>query len=342
MAIVLAEKRLAFLASTGVGKTTVVRHLLADPRLAAHLVVDIDFFFPKEVPQEEKEGLAVRLVLDKEVDVVFSVMTDPGLRTFLAERGFSFTVLSLPESEHRARLAKRSGKARRSLMGIEESVAAQRHLEGLGYETIDANRRVEEVARDVRRMLYGLGAGEKLAVLAAPGVGKATLSRRLRAQLAVIRDSRFKAKLILNSEPFLLRVPGVEKLGALEGEEWADGWRRAERRAVEATIGKKVDALFGLMSTSSQRAVLEENGFELVVLSLPDSLHRQRMERRFWERGKVVNIDASTRRQRKLEGLGYGAIDASRPADVVADEIVAKILSLNHSSEPAPSPVGPR
>jgi hypothetical protein len=137
-------------------------------------------------------------------------------------------------------------------------------------------------------------------------------------------------------------VPGVEKLGALKGEEWADGWRRAERRAVETTIGKKVDALFGLMSTSSQRAVLEENGFELVVLSLPDSLHRQRMERRFWERGKVVNIDASTRRQRKLEGLGYVAIDASRPADVVADEIVTKILSLNHSSEPAPSPVGPR
>jgi broad-specificity NMP kinase len=341
MAIVLAQRRFAFLASTGVGKTTVVRHLLADRRLAGHLVVDIDFFFPKEVPQEEKEERAVRLVLDKEVDVVFGVMTDPDLRALLAERGFSFTVLSLPEAAHRARLAKRTDQ-RRSLMGVEESIAAQRHLEGLGYETINAKRSVDELAQEVRRRIYRLGAGEKLAVIAAPGVGKATLSGRLRAQQAVIRDSRFKAKLILNSGPFIYRAPGAEKLGSLEGEEQADGWRRAELHAVKAAIDKKVDALFGLMSTGGHRAVLEENGFELVVLSLPDSLHRQRMERRFWERGKVVNIDASTRRQRKLESLGYTAIDASRPADVVADEIVAKILSRPHSSDPAPSPVGRR
>jgi hypothetical protein len=331
---------LAFLASTGVGKTTVVRHLLTDPRLAAHLIVDIDFFFPKEVPQREKEDRAVRLVLDKEVDVVFGVMSDPGLRAFLAERGFSFTVLSLPESVHRERLAKRAGKARQPFVGIEESLAVQRDLEGLGYEAIDANRTVNQLARDVRRRIYGLGAEERLAVLAAPGVGKASLSRRLRAQVGVIRDSRFKAKLILNSEPFLSRAPGIERLRALQGEERAESWRRAELHAVKAALGKRVDALFGLMSTSSQRAVLEENGFELVVLSLPDPLHRQRMERRFWERGKIVNIDASTRRQRKLEALGYGAIDASRPAKVVADEIVAKLLDVGHSSEPAPSPVG--
>jgi GNAT superfamily N-acetyltransferase len=56
----VAERRLAFLASTGVGKTTVVRHLLADPRLAAHLIVDIDFFFPRDVPQDERETRAVR------------------------------------------------------------------------------------------------------------------------------------------------------------------------------------------------------------------------------------------------------------------------------------------
>jgi hypothetical protein len=227
-------------------------------------------------------------------------------------------------------------------MGIEESLAVQRELEGLGYQVIDANRTVQQTARDVRRRIYGLGAGEKLAILAAPGVGKTSVSRRLRTQLAVIRDSRFKAKLILNSEPFLRRAPGIERLRALEGEERAVSWRQAELHAVKAVLGKRVDALFGLMSTGSQRAVLEENGFELVVLSLPDPLHRQRMERRFWERGKIVNIDASTRRQRKLEALGYGAIDASRPAKEVADEIVAKLLDLDHSSEPAPSPVGRR
>ena len=319
-----------------------VRHLLADPRLAAHLIVDIDFFFPKEVPQQEKEDRAVRLVLDKEVDVVFGVMSDPGLRAFLAERGFTFTVLALPESVHRERLAKRAGKARPPLLGVEESLAVQRELEGLGYETIDANRRVDQLARDVRRRIYGLGAQGRLAVLAAPGVGKTALSRRLRAQLAVIRDSRFKAKLILDSEPFLRRAPGIRRLSELDGEERAETWRRAELHAVKAVLAKRVDALFGLMSTGSQRAVLEERGFELVVLSLPDALHRQRMERRFWERGKIVNIDASTRRQRKLESLGYRAIDASRPADVVADEIVAQLLDRRHSNEPAPSPVGRR
>jgi adenylate kinase family enzyme len=338
----LAERRWAFLASTGVGKTTVVRHLLADHRLAARLIVDIDFFFPKEVPQKEKENRAVRLVLEKEVDVVFGVMADPGIRAFLSERGFKFAVLSLPESVHRARLADRTGKARPMRMSVEESVAAQHHLERLGYETINANRRVEDLAMDVRRRIYRLGAGEKLAILAAPGVGKATLCRRLRAQIALIRDSRFKSKLILNSEPFLRRAPGFHELGTLEGEERAEGLRRAELHAVKAAIGKKVDAVFGLMSTSDQRAVLEENGFDFVVLSLPESLHRQRMERRYWERGKVVNIEASTRRQRKLEALGYKVIDASRPADVVADEIVATILNSRHSRKPAPSPVGRR
>jgi hypothetical protein len=320
----------------------VVRHLLADPRLAANLIVDIDFFFPKEAPQQQKEDRAVRLVLDKEVDVVLGVMRDPGLRAFLAERGFTFTVLSLAEPVHRGRLAKRSGKPRQSLMGVEESLVVQRDLEGLGYETIDANRSVDELARDIRRRIYGLGPEERLAVLAAPGVGKATLSRRLRAQLGVIRDSRFKAKMILNSEPFLLRAPGIEGLRTLEGDERVECWRQAELHAVKAILAKRVDALFGLMSTSSQRAVLEESGFEFVVLSLPPRIHQQRMERRFWERGKVVNIAASMRRQRKLEALGYGAIDASSPADVVADEIVAKLLGPRHSSMPAPSPVGRR
>lgn len=319
-----------------------VRQLLADPRLAAHLIVDIDFFFPKEVPQEEKEDRAVGLVLEKEVDVVFGVMADPGIRAFLAERGFTFAVLSLPEPLHRARLATRAGKPRPSLMSAEESIAAQRHLEDLGYEMINANRRVEELAKDVRRRLYGLDAGERLAILAAPGVGKATLSRKLRAQVALIRDSRFKSKLILNSEPFLRQAPGIEDLGAMRGEERADARRRVELHAIRAAIEKKVDVLFGLMSTSDQRAVLEDNGFEFMVLSLPRSLHRKRMERRFWERGKVVNVEASIRRQRKLEALGFSAVDANRSPAVVADDIAAKILALRHSSEPAPSPVGRR
>jgi adenylate kinase family enzyme len=347
----LAERRLAFLGSTGVGKTTVVNHLVADPRLSAHLIVDIDFFFSKSIPQEQKEAHAIRTVLAKEVDVVFGVMTDADLRALLAERGFSFVVLSLPESEHRARLAKRVAERGGLPMSFEASIFAQRHLESLGYESVDANRPVEEIARDMRSRVVGLAPGRRLAVLGAPGVGKSTLCQRLRADLALMGDSSFKSKLILNSEPFLSRAVGAPMADATAGEAQVDGWRPAELHAVRAAMEKKVDVLFGLMRPSRHRALLEKNGFEFVVLTLPESLHRQRMERRFWERGKVVDIEGSIKRQRKLESLGYESIDASRPPDVVADDVVQRVLgpggpserrSAGHSSGAAPLPLGKR
>lgn len=340
-------RRLGILAASGVGKTTLIQHLREDPRLDQAVVVDIDSFLPLEMQYDRHklnsmqpprragywsraELHAVRSVLNKRLDVMFGVMSHPETREMLQANGFSFALLSLPESVHRERLA-----ARFSLDGgtpsavieqkIEEGVEIQRRLATLGYDEIDASRDVERTARNIARVMPKRDEERRLAILAAPGVGKTTLHRFLRTYPRVNRDPKLKTQLIADAASFLpdsalngQRTPGETDVQLDQG---------TELYAVNAAMNKRVDVVFGLMNDEKPRALLSKRGFTFVVLSLPEALHLERIEARFKERGKVIDVKASIHGQRHLEGLGYDLIDASREVDEVARDIATKMLA---------------
>jgi hypothetical protein len=343
-------RRLGILAASGVGKTTLIQRLREDPRLDQAFIADIDSFLPLEMQYDRHklnalnpprragywnraELFAVRSVLNKRLDVMFGVMGDAEMRDMLHANGFSFAVLSLPESVHRERLGARlaeDGEAVASMktieQSVEESIETQKRLEGLGYDTIDASRDIEKTARNIARVMPQRDEERRLAILGAPGVGKTTLHRFLRTYSRVNRDPKLKTQLIADAASFLpdSRPDGSE---TLDEAERAQLDRRAELYAVSTAMGKRVDVVFGLMNDEKPRALLSKRGFTFAVLSLPESLHLERIEARFKERGKVIDVEASIHGQRHLEGLGYDLIDASRGVDDVAREIAAKILA---------------
>jgi hypothetical protein len=281
------------------------------------------------------ELFAVRSVLNKKLDVMFGVMSDADTRDLLGANGFSFAVLSVPESVHRERLDARfsldgegaAGGAEKIEEKIEECVETQHRLEQLGYETIDASGDVERTARHIARAMPKRDEERRLAILAAPGVGKTTLHRYLRTYPRINRDPRLKTQLVADAESFLPESPPIGGHETLDDAGSAELDKRAELYAVNAAMGKRVDVVFGLMNDEKPRALMSKRGFSFVVLSLPEELHLQRIEARFKERGKVIDVKASIHGQRHLEGLGYDLIDASREVDEVARDIAAKILA---------------
>jgi hypothetical protein len=343
-------RKLGVLAASGVGKTTLIQRLREDPRLEQAFIVDIDSFLPLEMQYDRHklnslqprrragywnraELFAVQSVLNKKLDVMFGVMSDAGTREMLRANGFSFAVLSLPEDVHRERLAARfapNGETTCATQEIEEkieaSVETQHSLEQLGYETIDASRDVERTARNIARVMPKRDEERRLAILAAPGVGKATLHRYLRTYPRVNRDPKLKTQLIANAASFL-PDPSLLGHGVADDAESAELDRRAELYAVNAAMDKRVDVVFGLMNDEKPRALMSKRGFSFVVLSLPEELHLQRIEARFQERGKVIDVEASIHGQRHLESLGYDLIDASREVDQVARDIAAKVVA---------------
>jgi hypothetical protein len=343
-------KRLGILAASGVGKTTLIQRLREDPRLDQAMIVDIDSFLPLEMQYDRHklnslqpvrragywnraELYAVRSVLNKRLDVMFGVMSDSETRDMLQANGFSFAALSLPESEHRERLAARfgtngkaAGTARAIERRVEESVEIQHRLESLGYDAIDASRDVERTARNIARVMPKRGEESRLAILAAPGVGKTTLHRYLRTYPRVNRDPKLKTQLIADAASFLPNSsPGSP--GTHGDAECAQPDKRAELYAVNAAMRKRVDVVFGLMNDEKPRALLSKRGFTFVVLSLPEALHLERIDARFKERGKVIDVEASIHGQRHLESLGYDLVDASKGVDEVARDIAARILA---------------
>jgi hypothetical protein len=160
----------AILASWGVGKTALVQYLRNDAarndrEWSSRLIVDCSCFMPAEVARGElhaarragdklakswhrAERHAVRALMKKKIDVVGAVLHKRTRRALLAEKGFSIVVLSLPESAHRTRLAKRLRETGK-VVNADHAVTMQRRLESLGYRSIDAGRSVREIADDV-------------------------------------------------------------------------------------------------------------------------------------------------------------------------------------------------
>jgi GTPase SAR1 family protein len=322
------ERKLAVIGGSTVGKTTLLKRLQSDPRLGTKLIADVDSFLPMEMQYDPYKLLSVRrrqrpaywrwaelfavqAILRKRVDILFGVLGDPQSRAFLEQNGFSFLVLSLPERVHRARLEAIAGAG--SLDGgvdVERCLAVQRELEGLRYEPLDADAPIEEVRDRLAKRAVAAGRTGRLAVLGAPGTGKSTLiegrnSRRFQ------KDRRLKTKLMLELDAFIEAHP------------------EAELSAIESALEKTVDVVFGVMHHRSPRELLERNGFEFVVLSLPEPLHRERIRGRLGESRSPVDVEWAVAGQRELEDLGYDPIDASGSADETAEQIVQRLLAAS-------------
>jgi GTPase SAR1 family protein len=317
------ERKLAVLAGSAVGKTTLRGKLQSDTRLGTKLVADVDAFLPTAMQQDPYKILTVRrrqrpaywrwaelhavqAILKKRVDIVFGVMSDRRSRALLEGHGFEFLVLSVPEAVHRARLEELVRAGRGSGVDVQECLAVQRHLESLGYEAIDAARPVEEVSDRLARRAARDGKDGRLAVIGAPGTGKSTLAQS-RNSRRFQKDRALKTKLALELDAFLPARP-------------------AELSAVEAVLAKTVDVVFGVMHHRSPRELLERNGYECVVLSLPESMHRERIQRRLGESRSPVDVEWAVAGQRELEALGYETIDASGTADETAEHLAQRLL----------------
>jgi hypothetical protein len=158
-------ERLAILGSWGVGKTALARYLRSDAasfrrRWRSRLLVDCATFLSAEALRPEvdsaggppqrlerwnrAERRAVRAARARGIDVVGGTFTTPGRQAMLAEKGFSFVVLSLPEPIHRARLAKRLRESSRTI-DVEAAIDRQRRLESHGFEAIDASGTLREM-----------------------------------------------------------------------------------------------------------------------------------------------------------------------------------------------------
>jgi hypothetical protein len=321
-----AEGKLAIAASTGVGKTALIGYLQDDPRLAGRLVVDVDWYRRSKPQEPSSETQALRALLKKKVDVLFGVMIDERIRSRLQRRGWSFMVLCLPEAVHRDRLAEAIGTGGRAGMSVEESIRVQRRLEGLGYRTLDAARSIDAVAADIVHAVQRSDHGQRFAILGSWGVGKSALTRYLRSD-AVSSGRRWRSRLVVDCASFIPNETFGDDLHAPSHapRDRLQAWNRVERHAVRAAYRKRVDVVGATLTTRTRRAMLAEEGFSFVVLSLPEPIHRARLAKRLRETGRTIDVEAAVNRQRRLESLGYEAIDASRTLSEIADDVVAKV-----------------
>jgi hypothetical protein len=165
------------------------------------------------------------------------------------------------------------------------------------------------------------GDSSKLAIIAHSGVGKSALLERLRA------DPRLSAKLIVDLDSVLPTWFDPVKADSLDAESSADYWFWAKMSATRAALRQKADIVAGLFAEGELRDLLEEKGFSLVVLSVPEDMHRARLQNRSRVKGREVpDAERRVRGQRRLEGLGYELIDASKPVEEVADDVVKRMI----------------
>jgi hypothetical protein len=165
------------------------------------------------------------------------------------------------------------------------------------------------------------GDTRKLAIIAHSGVGKSALLERLRA------DPRLRAKLIVDLDSVLPKWFDPVMADSLDEASSADYWFWAKMSATRVAIRQKADIVAGLFAEGELRALLEEKGFSLVVLSVSEDAHRTRLERRSRKKGsEVKDAEKRLKGQRRLEGLGYELIDASRPVEEVADDVVERMV----------------
>lgn len=167
------------------------------------------------------------------------------------------------------------------------------------------------------------GDQKKLAIIAHSGVGKTSLLERLQS------DPRLKGKRIIDLDLVMPKWFDRAKADSLDRESSADYWLWAKMSAAQAAVRQKADVVAGLFAEGKLRAFLEEKGFSLVVLSVPEPTHRERLNEQRKERGRkgTTEIDKSLAGQRRLEGLGYELIDTARPLEEVADDVARRITS---------------
>lgn len=140
-------------------------------------------------------------------------------------------------------------------------------------------------------------------------------------------DPRLSGKLIVDLDSVLPDWFDPVKADSLDQATSADYWFWAKMSATRFALRQKADIVAGLFAEGELRALLEQKGYSLVVLAVPEAMHRERLDRRSKKRGREVkDTEKRLKGQRRLEGLGYDLIDANRPLEDIADDVVAKIM----------------
>jgi energy-coupling factor transporter ATP-binding protein EcfA2 len=165
--------------------------------------------------------------------------------------------------------------------------------------------------------------GKRLAIIAHSGVGKTSLLEHLR------QDPRLTGKLVVDLDSVMPEWFDRAKADTLDRESSADYWLWAKMSATQAAIRQKADIVAGLFAEGKLRDLLEDKGYSLVALSVPESTHRERLDRQLEKRGRkgIEDVQKSLSGQKRLEGLGYELIDANRPVAQVADDVVKIVVA---------------
>lgn len=161
----------------------------------------------------------------------------------------------------------------------------------------------------------------KTAILASSGVGKTTLVGYLK--------TLYPQLIIADMDDYTSNVFDGTILNSLTGIEKFTYWCEGELLATQEVVRDKADLIFGLMNGQKSRDYLEEHGYTICILSLPEDQHRTRIDNRFKTTGRIVDINGCLEGQRHLESLGYTKIDANRKIEDIARDIITFISPMH-------------
>lgn len=156
-------KKIAIMAGSGVGKTSVIDELSRNPLLQNFKIGDIDTFLPfekiegispEDIPKhwDSLELEAANKAVSSGVDIIFGVMTSKSVREFFEDRGYTLYALVVPQEIQLERIKKREKETGKKV-NVPLSLSGNQQLMESKFPKIDGNREISEITADIVGLL---------------------------------------------------------------------------------------------------------------------------------------------------------------------------------------------